>query len=327
MSSAEQWSEARSDVVIAAARPGASVSRDWGRAASSVSRSASRGAISRSEPGFIMATTSMFDAPGGNLPLFAHEAAHAWWGNAVTATGPGSRMGTEALAQYGAVLAIEALEGRSAALDFLDFSRPGYNPLQCALGYFHIWRQGEDVALAELAEGPSDHNLADAKGMWFYHMVRDRLGDAAFFGALRSLLADFTARPMRVSDIRAAFLAAAPADSGLAGFLDQWLYRTGAPVLDVQWWTLRREAQAGAAELRIRQRQPGEPYALRLEVVSTLRDSSRVLDMIEVRGREEMVVLELPQRPFGLLLDPHQRLLMWRPKYGPPPVIPKERSD
>ncbi len=59
--------------------------------------------------------------------------------------------------------------------------------------------------------------------MWFYHMTRDRLGDAAFFGALHQLLADFSARPMRVSDIRAAFLTAAPADSGLAGFLDQWL--------------------------------------------------------------------------------------------------------
>src|SRR5688572_31083170 len=59
------------------------------------------------------------------------------------------------------------------------------------------------------------HNLSDSKGMWFYHMTRDRLGDAAFFAALHRLLAEFSTRPMRVSDIRAAFLAAAPADSGL----------------------------------------------------------------------------------------------------------------
>jgi hypothetical protein len=278
-----------------------------------------------SEQGFIMARTSMFDAPGGNLPLFAHEAAHSWWGNTVGTTGPGSRMGTEALAQYGAVVAIEALEGRAAARDFLDFSRPGYNPLQCATGYFQIWRQGEDVALGELADGPSDHNLSDSKGMWFYHMTRNRLGDAAFFSALRTLLADFAARPMRLSDIRAAFLAAAPADSGLAGFLDQWLSRTGAPVLDVEWWSLRRtaasrkEEPAGAVELRIRQRQPGEPYVLALEVLLTLRDSSTVLDTVVVRGREHRVELELPRRPIDLRIDPQQRLLIWRPKYGPRP--------
>jgi aminopeptidase N len=267
----------------------------------------------------------MFDAPGGNLPLFAHEAAHSWWGNTVNTTGPGSRMGSEALAQYGAVLAIEALEGKAAVRDFLDFSRLGYNPLQCALGYFHIWREGEDVALGELDDGPSDHNLSDSKGMWFYHMTRDRLGDAAFFGALHKLLADFAARPMRVSDIRAAFLTAAPADSGLAGFLDQWLYRTGAPVLDTEWWSVRRQSAsrnvepAGAAELRIRQLQPGEPYALALEVLVTLRDSSTVLDTVQVRGREHTFTLELPLRAIDLQVDPNQRVLLWRPKYGPRP--------
>jgi aminopeptidase N len=278
-----------------------------------------------SEQGFIMARTSMFDAPGGNLPLFAHEAAHSWWGNTVTTSGPGSRMGSEALAQYGAVLAIEAIEGKDAARDFLDFSRRGYNPLQCALGYFHIWREGEDVALAELEDGPSDHNLSDSKGMWFYHMTRARLGDAAFFGALRKLLADFTTRPMRVADIRAAFLAAAPADSGLEGWLEQWLERTGAPVLDVDWWSLRRQPASrdsepgGALELWIRQRQSGEPYALALEVLVTLRDSSTVLDTVQVWGREETFQLELPRRAIDLRLDPYQRVLMWRPKYGPQP--------
>ena len=278
-----------------------------------------------SEQGFIMAISSMFDAPGGNLPLFAHEAAHGWWGNAVSTTGPGSRMGSEALAQYGAVVAIEALEGKGAMRDFLDFSRPGYNPLQCALGYFHIWREGEDNALAALDQGPSDHNLADSKGMWFYHMVRQRIGDTAFFAALKALQSDFRTRPMRVSDIRAAFLAATPSDSGLKTFLGQWLDRTGAPVLEVDWWSLRRQPAdrrqmpTGAAQLELRQVQPGEAYHLDLEVRFTLRDSTTVLDTLHLRDREQSFELEFPSRVLDVEVDPDQKLLLWRPKYGPRP--------
>ena len=76
---------------------------------------------------------------------------------------------------------------------------------------------------------------------------------------------------------------------------------------------------AGAAELRIRQLQPGEPYALALEVLVTLRDSSTMLDTVQVRGREHTFTLELPLRAIDLQLDPSQRVLLWRPKYGPRP--------
>ena len=209
--------------------------------------------------------------------------------------------------------------------DFLDFSRPGYNPLQCALGYFHIWREGEDNALAALDQGPSDHNLADSKGMWFYHMVRQRIGDTAFFAALKELQSDFRTKPMRVSDIRAAFLAATPSDSGLKTFLGQWLDRTGAPVLEMDWWSLRRQpadrrqTPTGAAQLKVRQVQPGEVYHLDLEVRFTLRDSSTVLDTLHLRDREQSFELEFPSRVLDVEADPNQKLLLWRPKYGPRP--------
>lgn len=278
-----------------------------------------------SEQGFIMARTSMFDAPGGNLPLFAHEAAHGWWGNLVNTSGPGGKLGSESLAQYGAVVAIEALEGPPAAREFLRFSRTGYNPLQCALGYFHIWREGGDKPLAKLENDEWDHNLSDSKGMWFYDMTRQRLGDTAFFAALRGLIARFAAQPMTVADIRAAFLTAAPGDTALGGFLNQWLDRKGAPVLAVDWWSMRRAPASANGEgtlgatIRIRQRQPGEPYALPLEVALTLRDSTRLLDTLDLREREQTFELDLAERAIGLEIDPRHRLLIWRPEYGARP--------
>jgi hypothetical protein len=58
---------------------------------------------------------------------------------------------------------------------------------------------------------------------------------------------------------------------------------------------------------------------LALEVLVTLRDSSTVLDTVHVAGREETFELEFPRRPIDLQVDPNQRALLWRPKYGPRP--------
>jgi len=130
----------------------------------------SRSFAAASEQGFIMVRSSVLDNESGSLPLFAHEAAHGWWGNLVRSDDPGGKMASEALAQYGAVVSIESIEGRDAMVEFLRFSRHGYNPLQCALGYFFMWSDGGDKPRMELARGKWDHNLADSKGMWFYHM-------------------------------------------------------------------------------------------------------------------------------------------------------------
>lgn len=138
-----------------------------------------------SEQGFIMARTPQF-GEDGNLPLFAHEAAHAWWGNRVSTTGPGAQLVSESLAQYGAVLAIGALEGHDAMNEFLRLSRDGYNQLQSAAGYFEMARRGGDRPLSQLSNGRWDHNLSDAKGHWFYHMLRHRIGDERFFAVLRT---------------------------------------------------------------------------------------------------------------------------------------------
>ena len=59
-----------------------------------------------SHQGFLMAESGAFEF-GANLPLFAHEAAHAWWGNLVNQQGIGSILCSESLAQYGAVIAID----------------------------------------------------------------------------------------------------------------------------------------------------------------------------------------------------------------------------
>ncbi|HEU4520350.1 MAG TPA: M1 family aminopeptidase [Thermoanaerobaculia bacterium] len=268
-----------------------------------------------SEQGFIVVRASLLDAEAGNLPLFAHEAAHAWWGNLVRTDGPGGKMLSEAAAQYGAVISIEAVEGEAAARRFLRYSREGYSPTQSALGYFYIWRQGGDKPLSQLESDRWDHNLADAKGHWFYRMVRNRIGDEAFFTALRSILRDFAGERATVADLRRAFLNVSD-DPALPQFLEQWLDRTGAPVLNVDWWSADR---GRAAEIHIEQLQSGEPYQLPLELAIDLDDGEVLLTTVQLCERKQRFFIATPVRPVGVRLDPQDKVLLWRPEYGSRP--------
>ena len=116
-----------------------------------------------------MAKSDAFEYEHGNVPLWAHEMCHAWWGNTVGTQGPGSKMAGEALAQFGVLTALEAMEGREAVVEFLEFSRSGYSPTQCARGYFGLVDDGNDHPLAKLGNsslsGGQTHNLVDSKGL------------------------------------------------------------------------------------------------------------------------------------------------------------------
>jgi hypothetical protein len=298
-----------------------------------------------SEQGFIVAVTSFFDAEDGNLALFSHEAGHTWWGNLVSSTGDGSYLCSESMAQYGAVLAIEAVEGREAALDFLEFSRASYVPNQCARGYFAYVRLGVDRPMSALDNTTRfDHTLSDAKGHWVYHMLRGTVGDDVFFATLRDIVVRYTDEQLSLDKLREEFIAAAP-DAGLEQFFEQWLDRKGAPVVDLQW-TLEKQMKdnpyvehqlesiiIGEEEspfevtVVLEQLQTGEPYVLDIEVEIEFTDGTTTLKTLHVDDRRLETTLQLDALPRDIRLDPHRKTLLWRPVYGPRPESDVAAND
>ena len=271
-----------------------------------------------SEQGFVMAGTMGFQF-GANLPLFAHEACHGWWGNLVNTKGSGSKMCSEALAQYGAVIALEALEGDKAVTEFLENSRFGYIPQQCARGYFEIWRTGGDIPLAEMTNEPTSHNLADSKGHWVYHMLRRRVGDEVFFDTLRGLKERFAGHSMSLEDVREAFLRAAPEAARLEVFFAQWLDRGGAPVLEIE---AKDPGGEGPRDVEFVIRQRGEaPYELNLDLRIT-SSQSITNHALKLANEEHTVTLPVTGTLEQWELDPECEILMWRPRYGRMPAVP-----
>jgi len=264
------------------------------------------------ENGLILLGSSEIRSGGFNTALVAHEVAHQWWGNYVESRNPAALMVDEALAQYGIVLAIQALEGEQAATDFLRFSRNGYLPCECARAYFNRIRGHEhDKPLMGLTGEGYDYWLANAKGHWVYHMLRQRVGDELFFGTLRELIARHGAGEMSLADLRAAFVAAAPPEASLETFFHQWLDRAGAPVLDVTW-TAEDGVDGPAARVTVRQE--GDPYELLLEVaVDAGADST--LHAIRLSKIVQTYSLAAPGHVTGVRINPNHRLLVWDPAY------------
>ena len=268
-----------------------------------------------SQQTFILADSRAFDYDHGNLPLWAHEMSHGWWGNTVASSGPGSKWCGESLAQLGALIAIESLEGPAALREFLGYSRSGYSPGHCASGYFRLLRQGRDEPLARMGQGGVTHELSDSKGVWVYHMLRQLVGDEVFFGVLRGVITELAQQAISVAEMRRRFVEAAP-EHDLETFFAQWLDRTGAPILDVDWFA--RTDGTGLA-LTLHQVQAGEPFVLALDVEVELADGRSLVETLPVRRRTHRFVVETPARPKSVALDPDHKLLIWRPSYGPRP--------
>ena len=267
-----------------------------------------------SEQGFSMLRSKLLSGKEVNLPLIGHEMAHSWWGNYVGSRQPGSYMVSEALAQYGATLALEAIEGPEAATEFLRFSRQGYPSMQCARGYFQLQRKGRDQALIRAVGGSegTGHVLANSKGHWVYHMLRRRVGDDLFFDTLKALVDEYGGATMSLTNLRAAFEEASPAEARVETFFAQWLDREGAPRLELEW----EDASEGSeSRVRVTVVQSTRPYDLDLEIAVDTRNGT-VLRTVRVSEAEQSFVLDVPGKPIRVRPDPNHRLLIWRPEYG-----------
>lgn len=171
--------------------------------------------------------------------LRAHEVAHQWWGNIVTTDSYHHEWLMESLANYSAIMFLESRMGPRAVEEALEVYR------EDLLG------KGPDGATAE-SQGPvvegrrldssAVPNAARAvlygKGTWIIHMLRRRMGDAAFMKMLTELRRRYEWKTVTTDEFRqlcAEFLPARSSDPKLTDFFDQWVYDTGMPTLKLTY--------------------------------------------------------------------------------------------
>lgn len=180
----------------------------------------------------------------------AHEAAHQWWGNVVTAGSYHHEWLMEALANYSALMFLETRKGPK----FMDGVLDQYRRDMLAKNADGQVRESEGpVVQGRRLQNSADPNAWNAivygKGTWIIHMLRRRMGDQQFMKMLAELRRRYEWKTISTEEFRALcaeFLPLPSSDPKLEDFFDQWVYGTGVPALKLNYSV---KGQPGAYKL------------------------------------------------------------------------------
>ena len=156
--------------------------------------------------------------------IIAHELFHHWFGDLVTCESWSNLPLNESFATYGEYLWIEYKYGKDAA---------DYHLAQYMLAYKYDVNQEAKKLIrfyyADKEDMFDGHSYQ--KGGMVLHMLRNYVGDEAFFTSLKKYLTDNAYKPVEIHQLRLAFEEVSGKD--LNPFFNQWFLSKGHPKLNV----------------------------------------------------------------------------------------------
>ena len=157
--------------------------------------------------------------------VIAHELFHQWFGDLVTSESWSNLTLNESFANYSEVLWYEYKYGNDRA------DEQFYSDM---LGYLGSNSQNKDLVRYFYSD---KEDMFDAvsynKGGNILHMLRNYVGDSAFFKSLNLYLTTNKFKSAEVAQLRLAFEEITGKD--LHWFFNQWYYGSGHPVLDISY--------------------------------------------------------------------------------------------
>ncbi|PYV14120.1 MAG: aminopeptidase [Acidobacteria bacterium] len=157
-------------------------------------------------------------ANGRDLWLGAHEFSHQWWGNMVTCRDWNHFWLNEGMANFMTAAYIEHRFGRAEYLREIESYRANYEKVRQA---------GKDKALVFpdwLHPTAEDRRLVYDKGAYVLHLLREELGEQAFWKGMRSYTRAYFGKSVVTADLQAAMEQAS--GKSLQGFFSRWVYLT-----------------------------------------------------------------------------------------------------
>ena len=188
---------------------------------------------------------------GNNEETVSHELFHHWFGDVVTCESWSNIPLNESFATYGEYLWIEHKYGKLKADEHLDYDLENYlkeveNGMAKDLVRFH-YNKADDMF--------DSHSYA--KGGRVLHMLRNYVGDEAFFASLSLYLHENEFSSVEIHQLRLAFEEVTGED--LNWFFNQWFMGKGHPELDI---TYTYDSASMVQNITVEQVQNIEEYAL-----------------------------------------------------------------
>lgn len=237
---------------------------------------------------------------GINDYIVAHELSHHWFGDLVTCESWANLTLNEGFANYSEYLWFEhkygaehaALARQGELEGYLDEAALQAHPLI----YYHY---------------QSENAMFDAhsynKGGLVLHMLRNLVGDKAFFESLKEYLTAHAYQTTEVDDLRLIFEKVTGKD--LTWFFDQWYFGVGHPELKIA--TGYNQTQQSVS-LTVEQNQSALGFTALFkfpaEIAVINQDSSLTYHTVWVDSTHKEFVIPHSETPLAIIFDPNQIL-------------------
>jgi hypothetical protein len=169
-------------------------------------------------------------------------------------------------------------------------------------------------------ENRIDNAVGYQKTALVFHMLRQELGDDAFFKGIRQIIQEGTGKYVEWKDLKQVFSQVAEQD--LTGFFEQWVERPGAPSVTLHDLSVRPDP------IRIDQSivsgtfsQKDEIYKLPLPIKVNLQNASPFSATIKLDQASQPFTLAVPTIPTSITLDPDHHWLLRLQREQLPPML------
>jgi aminopeptidase N len=233
--------------------------------------------------------------------LIAHELGHQWFGNKVTCGSWKDIWLNEGLTEYTAGIVVEELDGAAA---FVSWKSGKISSITSQTGGAVYLSDAEALNVGRIFSSRLSYN----KGAMITHMLRWKMGDTAFFQALRNYLNDSNLAYgyAITTDLKAKLEAVH--GSNLDEFFNDWVYNQGYPTYTItaQNWG------AGQAKIIVNQTQ-SDPSVTFFEMPLEIRLSGAgglthdVVVEHTTNGQE--FIVSVPFVVTGVTFDPNKHII------------------